>query len=219
VTVGARPFIEQPQASMAMTQEHTGRYRTILLFGAPGAGKGTVGKALGSIPGFVHCACGDVFRTMDLSTPIGKTFVEYSSKGLLVPDDATVALWKESIDGYVAMHHFVPERDLLVLDGIPRNVEQAQIMSAHINVERIFYLVCSDENLMIDRLRRRALKENRLDDANDEVIRRRWRVYEEETAPVLSYYPPEIIERIDAVGAPIKVIHDILGRLLAADLA
>lgn len=197
------------------SKEAPRRYRTILLFGAPGAGKGTVGKALGAIPGFVHCACGDVFRTLDLSSPIGKVFVDYSSKGLLVPDDTTVALWKDSIDGLVATHRFVPERDLLVLDGIPRNDTQARILDGYIDVQRIFHLVCTDENLMIERLRRRALKENRLDDASDEVIRRRWRVYEEESRPVLAHYPPEIIERIDAMRSPVAVLHDILGHILA----
>ena len=191
------------------------RYRTLLLFGAPGVGKGTVGKTLGVIPGFVHCACGDVFRTLDLSSPIGRVFIEYSSKGLLVPDDTSIALWRESIDGMVAAHRFRPESDLLVLDGIPRNAAQARIMDDYIEVQRIFHLICSDESLMFDRLRRRALKENRLDDASDEVIRRRWRVYEEESRQVLEHYPAEIIERVDAMGKPAKVIHDILGRLLS----
>ncbi|MBC8136718.1 MAG: nucleoside monophosphate kinase [Fibrella sp.] len=200
------------------SQSATAKYRTVLLFGAPGSGKGTVGKALGAIPGFMHMACGDVFRNMDLSTPLGKRFIEFSSKGLLVPDDSTIALWKVNIDGLVGTHRFHPDRDILVLDGIPRNVEQARIMSHYITVERVFYLVCSDEALMIERLQRRAMKENRLDDASEEVIRRRWRVYEEETEPVLQYYPPQVIERIDAVGAPTKVIHAVLGRILAAGL-
>lgn len=191
------------------------RYRTLLLFGAPGSGKGTVGKALGSIPGFVHCACGDVFRTMDLSSPIGKVFVDYSSRGLLVPDDTTIALWKDSIDGLVATHRFVPERDLLILDGIPRNAVQARIMDDYIDVRHIFHLVCQDETLMFERLRRRALKENRLDDASDDVIRSRWRVYEEQSKPVLAHYSSEIIEEVDAMGAPAAVIHGILGRILA----
>ena len=190
------------------------RYRAILLFGAPGAGKGTVGKALGAIPGFFHCACGDVFRTLDLTSPLGKVFVDYSSRGLLVPDDFTIALWKDSINGMVAARRFVPERDVLVLDGIPRNAAQAQMLDDYITVEHIFHLVCSDEAMMMDRLRRRALKENRLDDASDEVIRRRWRVYEEESQPVLDHYSDELVEQVDALGSPVKVLHDILGRIL-----
>lgn len=191
------------------------RYRTLLLFGAPGVGKGTIGKALGAIPGFVHCACGDVFRTLDLSSPIGRVFVEYSSRGLLVPDDTTIALWKESLDGLVATHRFDPERDLLVLDGIPRNAEQARILDGYIDVQHVFHLICNDENLMFQRLRRRALKENRLDDASDEVIRRRWQVYEEESQPVLAHYSADVIERIDALRSPVVVLHEILGRILA----
>ena len=203
-------------ATMANDVETIGkkRYRTILLFGAPGVGKGTVGKALGAIPGFVHCACGDVFRNLDIGSPIGRVFVQYSSKGLLVPDDTTIDLWKDSIEGRVGAHTFAPERDYLVLDGIPRNVEQAHILDDYIDVQKVFYLVCSDENLMIDRLRRRALKENRLDDASDEVIRRRWRVYEEESRAVLDFYPPEIVVEIDAINAPVRVLYTILGNLL-----
>ena len=55
------------------------RYKCILLVGAPGAGKGTQGKILGSIPGFYHLACGDVFRSLDLTSSLGKKFMEYSS--------------------------------------------------------------------------------------------------------------------------------------------
>lgn len=191
------------------------RYRTVLLFGRPGSGKGTIGKALGAIPGFFHMACGDVFRTLDLSTPLGKVFAEYSSRGELVPDDATVQLWKVTCDAQVATHRYRPTSDLLILDGIPRNLEQAKIMQDLIKVERVFHLVCTDEAEMMARLRRRALRENRFDDASEEVIRHRWQVYTEETRPILTFYPPEIIERVDAMGAPAKVIHDILGRMMS----
>lgn len=206
-------------ATAATPQEPAARvparkYRTILLFGAPGVGKGTIGKALGAIPGFVHCACGDVFRTLDLSSPLGQVFVEYSSKGLLVPDDTTIALWKQSIDGLVHANRFVPDRDFLVLDGIPRDINQARIMDSYISVERVFHLRCDNKELMTERLQRRALKENRLDDASADVIRRRWDVYEAESRPILAYYAPSIIANIDALGTPVEVLHDILGRLL-----
>ena len=194
------------------------RYRTLLLFGAPGAGKGTVGKALGAIPGFVHVACGDVFRNLDLTTTLGKVFVEYSSKGQLVPDEATVELWNVSIKAMVDAHRFVPERDLLILDGIPRNLSQAKIMQDYIDVQAIFYLVCTDESMMMERLKRRALRENRFDDANEEVIRRRWHVYEEESQPMLAFYPPDIIQEIDALGSPPLVLHRILDHLLAKQI-
>ena len=73
------------------------KYPTYLFFGAPGSGKGTQGITLGSLPRFFHCACGDVFRRLDTRTELGKTFLEYSSKGELVPDEITIQLWKESI--------------------------------------------------------------------------------------------------------------------------
>ncbi len=203
-----------PTSTAAAHEEMSQRYRTILLFGAPGSGKGTIGKALGAIPGFVHVACGDVFRSLDLRSPVGRVFIEYSAKGLLVPDDTTIELWHQYIDALVATRRFAPDRDMLVLDGIPRNAGQAAIMDSYISVERIFHLVCSDENQMFDRLRRRALKENRLDDASDEVIRHRWRVYEQESTPILDHYAPEIIAPVDAIATPVKVLHDILGRLI-----
>ena len=66
------------------------RYKTVLLFGAPGAGKGTQGKILGKVPGFYHLACGDVFRSLDMGSELGSKFMEYSSRGELVPDALTI---------------------------------------------------------------------------------------------------------------------------------
>src|SRR6478609_11504014 len=83
------------------------RYKTFILFGAPGSGKGTQGKTLGSIPRFFHCPCGDVFRSIDTRTEVGMAFLEYSSKGQLVPDEITVELWKEAIDAAVDAHKFI----------------------------------------------------------------------------------------------------------------
>ncbi|MCW5775686.1 MAG: nucleoside monophosphate kinase [Phycisphaeraceae bacterium] len=186
------------------------RYQTILLFGAPGAGKGTQGKILGLIPGFYHLSCGEVFRTLDIHSPLGRTFVEYSSRGELVPDDVTVQLWQENLHAQTILSLFKPRVDLLVLDGIPRNVNQARLMEQHINVLAIVHLICSDKEKMIERLRRRALKENRADDAKEEVIRRRWEVYEAETRPVLAHYPKRIIHDVDAMGSPGRVLQRVL---------
>ena len=165
------------------------RYITYLLFGAPGSGKGTQGRTLGSIPRFFHCACGDVFRSIDTRTKVGRAFLDYSSKGQLVPDDVTVELWKEAIDAAVDAHKFKPDIDVLVLDGIPRNVGQAKIMDEMIEVKKVFHLSCPGRATLYTRLKKRALKDNRLDDANEEVIRRRLETYERESKPVLAYYP------------------------------
>jgi adenylate kinase len=186
------------------------KYQTYLLFGAPGSGKGTQGRTLGSIPRFYHCPCGDVFRSMDTRTRVGQAFLEYSSKGQLVPDDITVQLWKAAIDAAVEAHKFKPDIDTLVLDGIPRNVAQAKIMDELIDVKKVFHLSCPDREALFMRLKKRALKDNRLDDANEEVIQRRLATYEQESKPVLQYYSKDRITCIDASEPPAKVLMHIL---------
>jgi len=186
------------------------KYRTYLLFGAPGSGKGTQGKTLGTIPRFYHCPCGDVFRSIDTRTKVGKAFLEYSSKGQLVPDDITVELWKEAIDAAVDGHKFKPDIDILVLDGIPRNLGQAKIMEEMIEVEKVFHLTCPNRETLFGRLKKRALKDNRLDDANEQVIQHRLEIYERESKPVLSHYPNKKITVVDATQPPAKVLLHIL---------
>ena len=186
------------------------KYQTYILFGAPGSGKGTQGRTLGSIPRFYHCPCGDVFRSMDTRTKVGQAFLEYSSKGQLVPDDITVQLWKVAIDAAVEAHKFKPDIDSLVLDGIPRNVAQAKIMDELIDVKKVFHLSCPDRDALFMRLKKRALKDNRLDDANEEVIKRRLAIYEQESKPVLDYYSKDRITCIDASEPPAKVLMHIL---------
>jgi len=186
------------------------KFKTILLFGAPGSGKGTQGHILGSIPGLVHVACGEIFRDLRVGTPLGREFLDYSSRGALVPDDFTVQLWKEYVDGLVGRGRYEPEVDILILDGIPRNVAQACLMDDYIEVKRLFYLDTADKEKMYLRLKRRALHENRLDDASDATIQHRLYVYEAETAPVLNYYPSEKVKRIDTGRTPIEVLADIL---------
>jgi len=186
------------------------KYQTYILFGAPGSGKGTQGRTLGSIPRFFHCACGDVFRAIDTRTKVGRAFLEYSSKGQLVPDEITVELWKAQIDAAVNGHSFKPDIDILVLDGIPRNVGQAKIMDELIEVRRVFHLSCPKREALFERLKKRALKDNRLDDANEEVINRRLATYETESKPVLGYYGQDRITCIDATEPPAKVLLHIL---------
>jgi adenylate kinase len=186
------------------------KLRTILLFGAPGSGKGTQGKILGTIPNFYHCACGDVFRNLNADSRLGKVFLEYSSRGELVPDEATVDLWRNNIQANTMLGRFNPERDTLVLDGIPRNAAQAEMLKNTLDVRALLHLTCPDRNKMVERLQRRALRDNRLDDANLEVIRNRLQVYDLETKPVLDYYGPEIVHSIDAAQSPVEVLRDIL---------
>lgn len=186
------------------------RYRTYLIFGAPGSGKGTQGKALGSIPRFFHCACGDVFRAIDTRTTLGQKFMEYSSRGELVPDEVTIELWHNHIEACKLDHRFKADIDSLVLDGIPRNVHQAQLMSNLIDVKRVFHLSCPDRSKLVQRLRKRAIKDNRLDDANESVIRHRLETYERESKPLLDYYGHDMVCDIDATAPPIVVFAQIV---------
>ncbi len=186
------------------------KYRSILLFGAPGAGKGTQGKILGVIPNFFHCACGDVFRNLRPDSDLGKIFIDYSGRGKLVPDEPTIELWRQFIENSTKIGRFHPGQDTLVLDGIPRNVRQAEILKDTLDVTAVFLLKSMDEDKLVQRIQRRAIKENRLDDANLEVIRQRLRVYEQETLPVLSFYGSQLLHHINADQSPGKVLADIL---------
>jgi adenylate kinase len=195
------------------------KYRTILLFGAPGAGKGTQGKILGAIPQFFHCACGDVFRSLRPDNELGRLFLDYSSRGQLVPDDATVQLWRQSIHAKVRSGQFQPETDTLVLDGIPRNPAQAQLLQESIDLQAIINLVCPDPARLVERLQRRALHENRLDDAHLDVIRSRLDTYERQTKPLLDFYGPDRIYPVDATQTPVRVLRDILNILVNIPIA
>ncbi len=200
-----------------------GKFRTFLMFGAPGSGKGTQGKVLGTIPRFHHMACGDVFRSLDTRTPLGQEFVKYSSQGLLVPDEVTVKLWRINIHDRVIAHNFKPDIDFLVLDGIPRNVQQAQFMEEDIEIMQVFHLSCPDRTELARRLRKRALKENRFDDANEKVIQDRIKTYELESKPILDYYSQgrysdkQYVTDIDAGHAPLTVFHNVVSRIMELD--
>jgi adenylate kinase len=186
------------------------KYRSILLFGPPGAGKGTQGKILGSIPGFFHLSVGDVFRSIDIGSEDGKEICKYTSVGKLAPDELTVRIWKKALDAYVALSWFKPWEDILILDGIPRNVEQTSLIRDYIEVAQIVDLDCAEEEEMVKRIQRRAIRENRADDASEEIIRERFQVYREQTRPVLQQYPNELISTAKASGSPAEVLNSIL---------
>ena len=189
------------------------RYKTILLFGAPGSGKGTQGKIIGTIPGFMHSSTGDIFRSLDLQSDVGRKFWEYAGRGQLVPDEFTIDLWKQYVKGMEYINHFHPEHEFLVLDGLPRNCSQKTLLDDVLDVWAIIYLRASKQK-MVERLRRRALKENRFDDASDEVISRRMDVFEKETRPVLDRFPPSIVKRIDATKSQIRILNEIIDVLV-----
>ena len=118
-----------------------------------------------------------MFRSIDIGSPSGQQICSYTSKGQLVPDDLTVQIWKKTLDAYVALTTYKPREDILVLDGIPRNVAQTELVKDHIDILQVINLCCDDEEHMIMRMRRRAIRENRADDANEDVIRSRFNLF------------------------------------------
>ena len=189
------------------------KYDAFILFGAPGCGKGTQGRALGALPGFFYCACGDIFRSISTTTPLGRTVAEYSNRGELVPDSITVKLWKTHLDNCVQIRAFNPERDKLLLDGIPRNITQAHLLADSINIKALLNLWCSDRVELVARLCRRAVRENRLDDANENVIRHRLEVFELMSRPLLDFYGPKLVFNIDSQNPPMEVLFEILKQM------
>ena len=193
--------------------------KTILLFGAPGSGKGTQGRVLGQMPNYFYFACGDVFRNLRPENPLGKKFMEFSSKGELVPDELTVELWHKHLTVSTSEGDFHPDHDWLVLDGIPRNPHQVDMMSETIDVRAVLHLACNDMSKMEERIQRRALKENRMDDGNVEVIRHRFETYMRETQPVLDCYPNKIVHELDSTKSPANVLRDVLNVIVELESA
>lgn len=194
-------------------QETPPRYRAVLLLGPPGSGKGTQGATLGHVPGFFHFAMGDALRKVDSQSELGQTFRSYSTRGELVPDESIVHFWATTMQACVTLSHFRPHTELLILDGIPRTAAQAKLLETHIDVQKVINLTCPDVNLLVERLMKRALKEKRADDANEQVIRRRMEVYEQDTRKILDVYPAKLIGEVPAVGSPARILLGILGHL------
>lgn len=185
------------------------RYPSVLLFGYPGSGKGTQGAVLGQMPNLVHLAMGDIFRGLDRASPIGQEFLSYSTKGLLVPDELTVRVFKHHVNNLAQAERVDPTFHTLLLDGIPRTVQQVNLLEDIVEPKRVVFLKIDDREALIARLAKRAGKSGRPDDADRKVIENRIDVYERETQPVLDAYPKKIIAKVNADQHPLAVLRDI----------
>ena len=107
-----------------------------------------------------------------------------------MPDDLTVRIWERHIQILEMQELLLPGQHTLILDGLPRNYTQAERLHHVLDVVQIFHLHISDIAKAGERLKARALRENRLDDMNEEVIKRRLQTYYDETFKTLSFYPP-----------------------------
>jgi len=192
------------------------RYQTVLLFGCPGSGKGTQGAVLGVMPNLVHLAMGDIFRALDKTSDIGKEFLTYSAKGMLVPDELTVRVFRHHVDGLIAAGRVDLAYHTLLLDGIPRTLKQVELLRDVIDVKQVVYLMIEDKDALVRRLVKRAAKSNRPDDADQKVIENRILVYERETHPVLDAYPKKLVARVNADQHPLGVLRDVANALVGA---
>lgn len=183
----------------------------IVLFGPPGAGKGTQSERLIEQYGLVHLSTGDVFRAnIKGETELGQLAKSYMDKGQLVPDEVTINMLRSEV-----MKHEKPAG--FIFDGFPRTHAQATALDtflATLNTEITVMLALEvQEEELKERLKKRAEVSGRADDADPAVIQNRIQVYNNETAPVKSFYQEQNkFTAIDGIGT----IDAITERLFAA---
>jgi adenylate kinase len=191
----------------------TRKYRSVLIFGPPGSGKGTLGKFLSSAGSHCHLSSGEIFRGMSPESPAGKLYQTYAAKGNLLPEDVAVGIWHHYVKGLIATNRYLPHQQLLLLDGIPRTLYQTQLLENHIQIMHIIALESNDTESLIGRMKRRALIERRADDLDESFIRRRIEIYKEETLQLLTHYPSDLISYFNVDQRPLEVLRDVLTKL------
>lgn len=158
----------------------------IVLFGPPGAGKGTQSQRLIEKYDLVHLSTGDIFRAnIGGNTELGKLAKSYIDKGQLVPDEVTIDMLKTEVKKH-------PESNGFIFDGFPRTQAQASALDSLMNDlnSSITGMIALDvpEDELKQRLKKRAEDSGRTDDADPKVIANRIEVYKNETAPVKTFY-------------------------------
>lgn len=170
----------------------------LVLFGPPGAGKGTQAARISERLGVPAISTGDIFRSnIAGGTELGRQVVAFTSVGALVPDELTDELVRDRLRQADAAQGFL-------LDGYPRNVAQvgaldAMLAEAGTPLDAVIEIT-ADADVVVDRLLKRALLEGRADDT-EEVIRHRLDVYAEQTAPIAKVYADRgVLVQVDGIG-------------------
>ena len=158
----------------------------IVIFGAPGSGKGTQSELIAEKYQLVHLSTGDMLREeIARGTEVGKITDALISKGNLAPDDLIIQMIEQKINTYKK------NCNGFIFDGFPRTVAQAkaldELLAKHGKKLTLMIDLHVDEHLLIDRLLKRGLTSGRADD-NLEVIKKRLEVYHQITLPVLDFY-------------------------------
>ena len=158
----------------------------IVLFGKPGAGKGTQAEFLKEKYNLTHISTGDVFRyNLKNETELGKKAKAYMDNGELVPDTLTISMLEAEVDKN-------PDTKGFLFDGFPRTIAQAEALDRFLeskgwNVTGTVALE-ADDNILVQRLLERGKTSGRPDDQDEEKIRNRYQEYNEKTAPLIDYY-------------------------------
>jgi len=174
--------------------------KNVILFGPPGAGKGTQAFKLRDLLAVPHISTGDMFRYhMKNNTELGRTAKSFTEKGQLVPDDITIAMVKERLSQDDVKNGFL-------LDGFPRSLPQAEALDKmlkeiSISLDHVINIRVADHEIRT-RLAKRATIEGRADDADPKVIQNRIDTYKNQSEPCLSYYRPmSLVRDIDGIGS------------------
>lgn len=158
----------------------------IILFGKPGAGKGTQAEFLKERYNLVHLSTGDIFRfNIKNGTALGKLAKRIIDKGDLVPDEITISMLQDAVDKN-------PQAKGFLFDGFPRTIAQAQALDAFLESKgtenKATIALEADDEILVQRLLERGKTSGRIDDQDEEKIRNRYQEYNEKTAPLMDYY-------------------------------